>query len=151
VDTSAKFHLQGAVATKEILRLLPHAAQKKSLRKAVNAGATPIVRAVRANAPQQSGTLRKAIGKKVKVYGDRGIATAVIGAKKGYSGDWKGKKRMPSRYFHLVNKGHGGPAPAPAHEFVESSFASSQSAALDAMESKLAESVEQEAAKLARV
>lgn len=134
----ARFKLEGDKQLQRLFKELPKRIIKKGLRAAMNAGATPVVKAAKARAPKQSGLLKKSMGKKVKTY-PSGVVTAVIGPKRQTVGEYKGKKRVPGNYAHLVEK----------HEpFLEPAFESTKQQAEDIAADKLSESVVREAKKL---
>ena len=62
----------------------------------------------------------------------------------------KTRKHAPARILHLVEKGHGGPHPAPAHPFLEPAFESTKAAATQIAGETLKTTLEAEAAKLAK-
>jgi hypothetical protein len=156
--------LVGAKELKALFAELPRRVVGKGLRAAVTAGSTPVNRAAKAAAPRQSGLLKKAMGRKVKGY--RGSAVAVIGARAAVQGAYKGRKRVPANYIHLVEGGarpHGipiskGPAkgrivrhPGSAGtHFLEAAYRGNKAAAESAMKAKLKETVEREALKLGK-
>lgn len=96
--------LGGGQDLQRFLKELPRRALKTALRQAVNAGGTPVAKAVRRLAPKESGLLKRSIGKKVKAYPD-GNALAIIGSNRGTVGDYQGQRRVPGNYIHLVALG----------------------------------------------
>lgn len=109
--------LDGGRELRHLFEELPKRVRTKHLRRAVTTAATPIVKEVKSHIKKQTGTLRKAITKKVKTYKGGATAVAVIGAKKGVTGPSvnlgsgsnnrirRMTPRVPSRYFHLFDKG----------------------------------------------
>jgi hypothetical protein len=110
------------------------------LRPAIGKGCTVALKAIKAKCPTDTnphlsvrGLLKKSLGKKVKaarsgrIYGlvgpRRGFRTQV-----GVSKTGKPKYQDPAKIAHLVEFGHGGPAPAPAHSFIRSGWDQSRSA-----------------------
>lgn len=79
---------------------------KKVLRQALSAGATPVVKSAKQSVATESGLLKKALGKRVKVNKRSGFGSARIGARTNVQGDYKGETRVPWRYGHLVELGH---------------------------------------------
>jgi HK97 gp10 family phage protein len=141
--------LEGDKALERKLRTLGDRVQRRVLRSAVNASASPVVKAAKRKAKKQSGTLKKSLGKKVLTNKKHQSVTALVGPRKGVQGTFKGKVRKPSRYAHLVEKGfideHGNHhAPQP---FLNPAMQETQGEALGIMKSKLAEGVAKEAAK----
>jgi len=93
--------LIGEKELRHFLKDLPKRVIKKGLKLAVNSGATPIVRETRRNAPVVSGLMKKSVRKKIKSY-PTGNAIAIIGADRSIQGTYRGKKRVPANYWHLV-------------------------------------------------
>jgi len=84
----------------------------KAIKKALEAGAQPILSKIQANAPQgPTGRLKDAIkaGKVQKRGGSYFIKLGVIDGK-------------TAPHAHLVEHGHGGPHPAPPHPFLRPAF-----------------------------
>jgi HK97 gp10 family phage protein len=96
--------LDGEQELKHLLQELPRRVGKKALRQAVNAGAAPIVKAAKAAAPRESGLLKRSYNKVIRTY-KSGNVVAVIGARREVVGSYRGKKRVPANYIHLVEKG----------------------------------------------
>lgn len=103
--------LDGFKELARFLDQLPKRVLTKALRQAVAAGATPIAKAARRLAPRLTGTLRKAIKKKVKTYRN-GNAIAIVGADRDASAPANGASRakstglfIPRNYIHLVELG----------------------------------------------
>lgn len=91
----------GIERTEFVLHTLRTRVQRKVLRKSVNAGATPIVKAARKGAPRRRGHLRQAMFKKVKTYARSGSVFAFVGARDRRMTDGAN----PSKYLHLVEGG----------------------------------------------
>lgn len=119
----------------------------KTLRKAVNAAASQVLKAAKSSVPVQSGLLKKSLGKKVRLYKGGTVAVALIGPRTGFkkivviaagkgavASTKKGQKllaqggrtytRNPARYAHLVEK---------KRPFLRPAMASSKDAASGAM------------------
>lgn len=99
--------IDGLKELERFITELPKRSLKKALRQAVNAGSTPIARDARRMAPKLSGTLRKAIKKKVKTY-PNGNAIAIVGADRGVTSPNKFRKtgvNVPANYIHLIELG----------------------------------------------
>ena len=71
---------------------------------AVRAGGSVIIREMRSRAPKDTGSLKKAIGQKVKTYRGQKIVTGIIGARSKSYQTAQGK-RNPAYYAHLVEFG----------------------------------------------
>lgn len=165
--------LSGVQELSRFLRDLPKKTIKKALKSAVNAGAEPIKKAARRLAPKRTGTLKKSITKKVKVY-PSGNAVAIIGANRntvsqgvdlGKGGNLKIKQKgriVPANYIHLVaygtaphaqplhwlfaKQGHPG---AKANNFMKAAYDQNKHLTAVIMENKMHEVLTQEAKKLA--
>lgn len=96
-----KMSLKGDKQLQKLLKTLPKKA-RGVLKKAVNAGATPIVKTTRKLIQNDTGLALQSIIKKTKTYGNEN-AVAIIGASKDVSGtDGSGRRRIPSYYWHLI-------------------------------------------------
>lgn len=121
--------------------------QRRVLRGAVNVATTPIVKSAKAKASKQSGLLRKSLGKKVKTYVDKNTVVGIVGPKTSTVGEYKGKKRRPANYAHLVEKGRIDEAgnAVPAKPFLRPAYDETEPQVLGTMRGKLAEGVMKEA------
>lgn len=94
---------------KELIRSignLPDKVFRKGLLKAGRFAVKPIIGTARANIPVDTGTLKKSIGLKVKVYKQSGVAAFVVGPRSGFA-TTDGKRKLDPRYYaHLVERGH---------------------------------------------
>src|SRR4051812_20572613 len=113
--------LKGDKQLERLLRGLGDRVQRKVLRAAVSAGATPVVKTAKARARKRSGLLKKSLGKKVVTNKRTQSATAIVGARKSVTGP---NGERPARYLHLVEKGHIGPGGqyVPGQPFLEPAF-----------------------------
>lgn len=151
----AGMKLTGDKQLLKLLRSLPRDKQVRgAVRKAVNAGAQVIVKAARAKARQfnRSGALAKSINKVVRTGKDKQSLYAVIGPQRGSKGEHDGKIVLPTKYAHLVERGHinrDGSFTQGKH-FMRSAAAESESAAAGAFNTKLGPAIEAEAAKAAK-
>ena len=156
---------------KELARFidqLPKKSLKKALKSAVSAGSTPIKRTAKTLVPKLTGTLKKAIARKVKTY-PNGNAIAIIGADRGVTGMAHGASRarstglhIPANYVHLVELGVA-PHPQPKNpwfkkdghsgfkgkHFLERAMKQNEGKTKKIMEDKMQEVLLKEAAKLA--
>lgn len=141
--------LTGHKALDKKLRTLGDKVQRRVTRKAVNAAATPVLKAARAKAPKQSGLLKKAMGKKVATNKKTGDIVGIVGARKQIEGEYQGEKRKPSRYSHLVEKGFIDSSGkfVPPSPFLFPALDETEGQALDILRDKFAEGVIREAAK----
>lgn len=128
------------------LKNLGGAGAKRAARKAVNAGTQPMLKAVRAAAPVETGALKKAMAKKITGKGFN--VNGIVGADANYVGD---DGRKPVKYDHLVEYGHKGPdGTVPPHPFIRSGYDVSVAAAREKYAEKLASEIEAEAEKAAQ-
>ena len=141
--------LFGDKALKRTFEQLGERVQRKVLRAAVTAAATPVSKAAKANAAKESGLLKKSLGRKIVTNKKRQSVTAIVGPRRGVSAQYKGKLRKPSRYAHLVEKGFIDQAGNfhPPQPFLAPAMETTKAQALDAMGSKLAAGVVREAMK----
>jgi HK97 gp10 family phage protein len=143
---------------------MKRATKNRIVRKAVTSGTNPMNRAAKASSKfiDRTGLLRKSIGKKVRTYRNSGATIGVIGPRRGFArnrnvlGSWNAStghrsinqvRINPTHYAHLVEHGHGGPAPAGPKRFLLSSFNASKSSAIADFSSKFSVEVMSEAAK----
>ena len=139
----------GSRELERTFKTLGERVQRKLLRQAVNAAATPVVKAAKSNAAKDSGLLKKAMGKKIVTNTKTQSATAVIGPRRDVSGMVNGKVRKPSRYAHLVEKGFIDEAGTfhPPHPFLVPALASTESTSIGILQTKLGSGIEKEALK----
>lgn len=147
--SSNGIQLIGDKELEKLFRSLGERVQRKVTRQAVNAAATPVVKAARQNAPERSGLLKKSVGRKIKTYTASGTVVGLIGPRTDVSGEYEGKKVVPWRYAHLVEGGHIDEHGnfIPPHPFLRPAWESSEGQALDVMKDKLGSGIEREAAK----
>ena len=97
---------------KELVRKLDRlagAALRKLARPAVARAIVPVNKAAKRNAKQyqETGTLWRSIGRKIKTYGKWDVVWAGVGPRKGFEGVGPdGRRRVPANYAHLVELGH---------------------------------------------
>lgn len=94
--------LFGNKETQWMFHNLPDKVQRRVIRKAVNAAATPVTKQLRRNLPKDTGALKRAVAKKTITNHDKTLITGLVGVnrKKEYAG------KKGGRYFHLVENGH---------------------------------------------
>jgi HK97 gp10 family phage protein len=95
--------LEGGRELQTLFAELPKRVVNRCLRRAVQVGSAPILKTAKAKAPRESGLMKRSLTRRMKSR--KGAHTATIGARKGFSGTYRGRKRVPSRYLHLVSKG----------------------------------------------
>lgn len=93
---------------KRLIRKFRHlgdAVRRRIVRRPTAAALTPISKAAKQEAPVERGFLKKAIGKRVKVY--RGGVWGGVGPRVGQNfvfTDDEGRRRIPANYAHIVHK-----------------------------------------------
>lgn len=144
-----EMQLFGDKALTRLFEGLGERVQRRVLRSAVTAASTPVNRAAKARAPKQSGLLKKSLGRKVVTNTKTQTVTAVIGPRTNIVGEFKGKKRKPSRYAHAVEKGFVDAAGnfVPPKPFLNPAMAATEAQAVGVLQDKLAAGVEREAKK----
>lgn len=133
----------------DMLNRLRKLGTKKALRApaaAVRAGSSVIIKATRPSVPVDTGTLRKAIGQKVK--SKRVYATSVFGVRNRKVTTKSGKIKNAVRYAHLVEFGKRG---EPANPFLRPSFDSSAASARRAVIRKMIDIFRTEANKVRKI
>jgi HK97 gp10 family phage protein len=138
-------NMSGDRQLERMLRGLPDKVLRKVTRQAINAGATPVLKAARKNVPVDKAVLKKAMTKKVKVYQKSSTVLGLVGP-----------RARAAPHAHLADKGSvlrrhksGKSIGAmPASGFMAKSLDENRTAALDAISSKMGKGIEQEAAKL---
>lgn len=148
--------VEGGKTVQRLLDELPRRVVKKGLRRAMTAAAAPMVKSAKRWAATESKTLKKSITRKIKTYSN-GNVIAVIGARKDAEGTYRGRRRVPANYIHLVEKGtrthrvrgytHPG---AKAQPFMGPAYQQNKNQAQQIAGQKLAESVISEATKLGK-
>lgn len=144
-----------------VQRIAKPSTRNKIARRAVDKASQPVAKAAKRLAPVSSepplipGLLRKAQGRKVKTYGARGVSVAVVGSRTDFRRQIgvrvRGKKagqpiyQDPVKYDHLVELGHGGPAPASPHPFMRVALDTTRGQALSILRTEMAAGVDAEA------
>jgi HK97 gp10 family phage protein len=141
--------LEGDKALAKVFKTLGPKVQRRVLRSAVNAATTPVTKAAKAkaDASKQSGLLKKALGKKTKSYSKSMTVVGIVGARTNVIGEYKGKKRWPAKYSHLVEKGHiaRDGSFVPPKPFLQPAMDETKAQAVNVMKDKLASGVAKEA------
>ena len=136
--------VKGDRELKRNLKRLADKVQKKLLRQAVQAGSKPVVKAARNAAPVESGTLKKSIGVRMKVYKRQATVVAIVGPRTGFGfTDDEGTRRDPARYGHLVE---GGTVYQGPRAFLRPAIHNNKAAANAAVRTKLAAGIKKAAA-----
>lgn len=146
---AAGLKLTGDKALERKLRTLGERVQRKVLRSAVSAAGTPVLKSARSKVKKRTGLLKKSLGKVIRTNKKTQSVAAIIGPRKGVSGEHNGKVQKPSRYAHLVEKGFIDEAGnhVPAQPFLNPAMAETEGQALNVMQTKLAEGVIKESSK----
>lgn len=90
------------------------ALRSKSFEQVLRKSVAPTVRAAKRFAPVESGTLKRALRAKIIQYEDAWVAIVE-------------PRRPPAFHRHLVEFGHGGPSPAPAHPYMQPAILATRS------------------------
>lgn len=111
-----EFSIKGEKELQSTLKRLETKTQQRAVRGAAVFSMTPVVKTMRKNAPNRTGTIRKAIQKKTKVYRRAGVVTVLVGVSRGFktavgvvkSGPNKGRViyEDPAAIAHLIEGGH---------------------------------------------
>jgi hypothetical protein len=109
--------VKGVKQIEEAFKNLDSQLKKKVLRVAVADGAKAFLNALKANAPKETGLLRKSLGTRAKTYQKGLIASRTIGPRSGFRREVMVKKkdkngktykakqmRDPRRYAHILEK-----------------------------------------------
>jgi HK97 gp10 family phage protein len=99
--------VQGIAEAARKLENVKNGVRRRVLRRANVAAARPI-RATAKKASvfiDRSGLLRRSLVLKTKTY-PSGTVVSVIGADRNVQGTYKGRRRVPANYLHLVETGH---------------------------------------------
>ena len=122
--TDVGIAVEGDEALKRKLKALPDNLLRKVVSGATSHAMTPVQRAARSKVPTRMGLLKKAIGKKSKLYKRSMTAVTIVGARTGFKRQvrtkeagldeaWKTGEPMkavyadPVKYAHLVEFGTG--------------------------------------------
>lgn len=110
-------------------------------RRAVNAGATPILREARQEVPVDEGELKRSLGKRTRAYKQNATAVAVVGAR------ITGKSR--GFHAHLVHDGHvaADGSFVPGNPFLKRAQMQAEQQAVNRMQSKLSQEIEKESSR----
>jgi HK97 gp10 family phage protein len=118
--------ITGASQVIAALKSFPRNMQNRSLRPAITAAARLVAKTAKQYAPKgESGELKRSIDEKVKAYGPL-VIVGMAGAKNSPTMDARGRPINPAHYAHLVELGHAGPKPAPAHPFLRPALDTNQ-------------------------
>jgi len=97
--------IEGLEELQAVLRTLPGKISRRVMRPALSAEGTKVVQATRQKVPQETGLLKKSLGKKVKTYTDTNAVVAIVGPRSGFRQIIDGRPKNPVKYAHLVEFG----------------------------------------------
>lgn len=81
-------------------------ALKKSLRSSLAKAGTPIVRELKRTVPVLTGSMKKAVGKRVWTNASEGRVGVIVGMRQNFvASDEHGNRIVPAKYMHLVERG----------------------------------------------
>ena len=140
----AHFDTKGLKELDRKLRGLGPKFYQQVTKKALVKGGAVIVKAARANIKTvqggiegeylPTGMLRKSLGTVFRQYPAKHLGLVVIGARWGKqfkSAVWQSsREHIPAKIAHLVEYGHGGLRPAPAHPFLRPAWYTKQPTAM---------------------
>ncbi len=95
---------------------------RKAIRRGINEGTILLVKTAKGRVPRESGALAKSMGRKVKASRKGQRIYGIVGPRSGFTIMWRGRKRNPVKYAHLVEFGHEGPKPAGPHPFMRATW-----------------------------
>ena len=139
--------LTGSKDLQRKLNLRGERVWRKHTKRALRAGARPIVREAKARIEPRSGATKKSLGVVVREYESSQVMIAVIGPRSGYEVEIDGKTHDPAAVGHLIEFGHEGPMPAPAYPFMRPAFDEKVDTANRAMVVEMAKGLSAEARK----
>jgi HK97 gp10 family phage protein len=140
--------IDGDKALRKMMQQLPDKLVRKVMRQAINAAATPVLKAARSNAPRDKGVLLAGLAKKVKTYSKSMTIVGLIGpisrsaphAHLVEKGTEPRTQKKTGRYTGRVLGSH----------FLQKALEENEAAALSTMKAKLSQAVPKEAARLAQ-
>jgi len=132
-------HVIGDKALAKIFKQLPGRIFRKVARASVSKALTPVTKSAKRRVRVQTGLLKKSIGKKVKTYSRSQNIAGIVGARNEIEGEFKGKKRKPAKYSHLVER---------THPFLRPAFDENQKQMIETLSKDLAAGAIREAQKI---
>jgi HK97 gp10 family phage protein len=150
-----KAKIEGLNPLLKKLESVAHRTRTQALRKGLRRGTAVVLASAKGKVPVRTGWLKRALATKVKA--SKKGAYGVVGALAETTRDSKGKRKRtrlgramdkagvtgvsPSKYAHLVEYGHGGPAPAPPHPFLRPALDEQSGAVVSALAEAVSEVV----------
>jgi HK97 gp10 family phage protein len=133
--TISSYKILGLDEIRRSLEKLAPDLQRRAYRSALTSGARVIAKnAKRKLGKGESGLLKKSIGIKYLPATAKSQAMGIIGPRRGMGGVYKGQKRNPTRYAHLVENGTRN---APAKPFIRPAIVESSSEVFSKMSSMI--------------
>lgn len=123
--------LSGAKDLSAALLQFGEEVQAREMKKALKDAALLMETAIKDRAPDRTGATQLSIGSRVRHYPRSQRLVVIIGPRYGVSVQVGKKKHEPARVAHLVEFGHAGPHPAPAHPFLRPAFDEKAGAAVN--------------------
>lgn len=160
-DLGMTVKVDGVDALRRAIDDFSKSSQARISRPAIREASTPVIRAVRQNAPKKrdprTGQLRKSITRRLKTYRGTGVVVAIVGPRrKFYTTDKYGRKVNPTNYAHLVefgtaahrvgNRSHAG---SKAKPFMRPGWESSKQQAMSIMRRRMWIEIEKEGRRVA--
>ena len=131
--------IQGLKELQRNLEKLPQEIQGRALKTMLTAGGQVIAKKAKTLIKhEESGALKKSLGTVFR-KGKKGYA--VIGARNGFQIEYKGKKRNPANYAHLVERGHSGGA-VPAYPFLRPAIDATENEVLTEMANGMTKAID---------
>lgn len=78
---------------------------RKALQDGINEATKDVLASAKSLVPRRSGQLRKSLGRKVKSYRGGAVVVGIVGPRKGFRVEYRGKMIDPAKYAHLVEYG----------------------------------------------
>lgn len=141
----ATMALKGHKKLQREFRRLSGATQRRIVRRPLAAALTPILKAAKREVPKQTGSLKKSIGKVVRMF--KGAVWGGVGPRTGgefaYVDD-QGNRHVPANYAHLIEFGTMN---TPAKPFLRSAYDKTRTIAFRILASGIMSNLRKEIAK----
>jgi hypothetical protein len=148
-----ELQVQGQDKVLRVFRALPSAIQRKIIRPTFQASGREVAKVARLNLRRnksiRSGLLAKSMGSVVRIARN-GTVSAHVGPRRSITGSYMGKRVIPWKYAHLVEKGGRG-GKMPARPFLQPAFDSSKGRIYAAARKKMEQRLAGEVAKLSGI
>lgn len=145
-EQNFKWALDGDKALmRKLAALAKPSSVRRVMRPSIRAGCSIVNKAAKARAPKRTGALKKSIGVKIKSMRN-GTIWGGVGPRLGYEVTMPdGSIHDPAMVGHMVELGHGGPNPAPAHPFLRPALDANRAIAIAKIATKARERLRKEA------